>query len=124
MKKLVLVLLAGFLMTPSVMFADKYNCKKVIPISSPFRTPVQYSFTLYLDEDTGDLEITPNDAITGLNITITDNSVTYLNTTVSLSAGQSYTDCLDYLPVGTYILTLSTVDGVIDQYEITVEDDE
>ena len=27
MKKLVLVLLAGFLMTPSVMFADKYNCK-------------------------------------------------------------------------------------------------
>lgn len=110
-------------MTPSVMFADKYNCKKVIPISSPFRTPVQYSFTLYLDEDTGDLEITPNDAITGLNITITDNSVTYLNTTVSLSAGQSYTDCLDYLPVGTYILTLSTADGVIDQYEITVEDD-
>lgn len=123
MKKLVLVLLAGFLMTPSVMFADKYNCKKVIPISSPVRTPNQCSFTLYLDEDTGDLEITPNDAITGLNITITGNGVTYLNTTVSLGAGQSYTDCLDYLGVGTYILTLSTADGVIDQYEITVEDD-
>ena len=58
------------------------------------------------------------------NITITGNGVTYLNTTVSLGAGQSYTDCLDYLPVGTYILTLSTADGVIDQYEITVEDDE
>jgi hypothetical protein len=124
MKKLVLVLLAGLLMTPSEMLADKYNSKRVVPISSPIRTPNQYSFTLYLDENTGELEITPNDAITGLNITITGNGVTYLNTTVSLNAGQSYTDCLDYLPVGTYILTLSTADGVIDQYEITVEDDE
>ncbi|MBP5714402.1 MAG: hypothetical protein J6X07_06865 [Prevotella sp.] len=124
MKKLVLVLLAGLLMTPSVMFADKYKSKNILPASSPIRTPSQYSFTLYLDEDTGDLEITPNDAITGLNITITANGVTYLDTTVSLNAGQSYTDCLDYLGVGTYLLTLSTVDGVIEQYEITVEDDE
>ena len=124
MKKLVLVLLAGLLLTPTVMFAEKYNSKKVVLLTPPPRTPSQYSISLYLDEDTGDLEITPNDAITGLNITIADNSVTYLNTTVSLGIGQSYTDCIDYLPVGTYILTLSTVDGVIDQYEITVEDDE
>lgn len=123
MKKLVLVLLAGLLMTPSVMMAEKYKSKRVFPVNSPFRTPVQYLFTVYLDEDTGDLEITPNDAITGLNITITGNGVTYLNTTVSLSANQSFTDCIDYLDEGTYTLTLSTVDGVIDQYEITVEDD-
>lgn len=123
MKKLVLLLLAGLLMTPSQVFADKYNSKEVVLETPPVRTPIQYSFTLCLDEDTGDLEITPNNAITGLNITITDNSVTYLNTTVSLSACQSYTDCLDFLPVGTYILTLSTVDGIIAQYEITVEDD-
>ena len=123
MKKLVLVLLAGLLMTPSEMLADKYNSKKILPFSRPVRTPSEYLISLYLDEDTGDLEITPNDAITGLNITITGNGVTYLDTTVSLSAGQSFTDCLDYLGVGTYILTLSTVDGVIDQYEITVEDD-
>lgn len=123
MKKLVLVLLAGLLLTPSVIFAEKYNSKKVLLASTPVRTPSEYFFNLYLDENTGDLEISPNDAITGLNITITDNSVTYLNTTVSLGIGQSYTDCIDYLPVGTYILTLSTVDGVIEQYEITVEDD-
>ena len=124
MKKLVLLLLAGLLMTPSEMLADKYNSKRVFPVNSPVRTPVEYSFNLYLDENTGDLTITPNDAITGLNITITGNGVTYLDTTVSLNAGQSYTDCLDYLGVGTYLLTLSTADGVIDQYEITVEDDE
>ena len=123
MKKLVLVLLAGLLMTPSEMLADKYNSKRVVPLTPPARTPGQYSFNLFLDEDTGDLTITPSDAIIGLNITITANGVTYLDTTVSLSYGQSYTDCLDYLPVGTYILTLSTVDGIIDQYEITVEDD-
>ena len=123
MKKLVLVLLAGLLMTPSEMLADKYNSKRVVPLSRPVRTPSEYLISLYLDEDTGDLEITPNDAITGLNITITGNEVTYLNTTVSLSANQSFTDCIDYLDEGTYILTLSTGDGVIDQYEITVEDD-
>lgn len=123
MKKLILVLLAGLLLTPSEMFAEKYNCKKMALANSPVRTPSQYYISLYLDEDTGDLVITPNDDITGLNITITGNGVTYLNTTVSLSLGQSYTDCLDYLGVGTYILVLSTIDGVIDQYEITVEDD-
>ena len=46
-----------------------------------------------------------------------------LNTTVSLSAGQSYTDCLGYLGVGTYTLTLSTADGTIYYYEISIEDD-
>lgn len=105
------------------MLADKYNSKKIASVSCPARNPTQYVISLSLDEDTGDLAIWPNYDITGLNITITSNGVTYLNTTVSLSAGQSYTDCLDYLDEGTYILTLSTADGVIDQYEITVEDD-
>lgn len=123
MKKLVLVLLAGLLLTPSEMFADKYKSKQMGLANSPVRTPSQYYITLYLDEESGDLYITPYSDITDLNITITGNGVTYLNTTVSLSAGQSYTDCLDYLGVGTYILTLSTIDGIIDQYEITVEDD-
>ena len=123
MKKLVLLLLAGLLLAPSEMLADKYNSKRLVLVPHHPKSPIQCSISLYLDEETGDLAITPNYNITDLNITITANGVTYLNTTVSLSAGQSYTDCLDYLPVGTYILTLSTVDGIIDQYEITVEDD-
>ena len=121
MKKVFLVLLVGLLLAPSEVFADKYNSKKVLPAS---HTPKSESvINLYLDYNTGDLAITPNYAITGLNISITANSVTYLDTTVSLGAGQSYTDCLSFLNVGTYILTLSTADGIIDQYEITVEDD-
>ena len=123
MKKLVLLLLAGLLLAPSEMFADKYNSKNVGSASHPSRNPEQLLFDLYLDENTGDLVITPNYAVTGLNITITGNGVTYLDTTVALTAGQSYTDSLAGYSIGTYILTLSTADGVVAQYEITVEPD-
>lgn len=123
MKKLVLLLLAGLLMTPSVMLADKYYSRRVFPVTPPPRTPAQYSINLYLNENTGYLAITPNDLTTWLNITITGNGITYLNTTIWQPLGQSYTDYLDYLPVGTYLLNLSTVDGLVDQYEITVEPD-
>lgn len=123
MKKIVLVLLAGLLMTPSVILAEKYNSKRIFPFSSPIRIPNLYSFTLFLGQNTGDLVIASANDVIGLNINITGNGVTYLNTTVSLTSGDSYTDCLDYLPIGTYMLTLSTAFGVIDQYEITVEAD-
>lgn len=123
MKKLVLLLLAGLLLAPLEMFADKYNCKKVGAATPPPRSPELLVINLYLDENTGDLVITPNYAVTGLNITITGNGVTYLDTTVALTAGQSYTDSLAGYSIGTYILTLSTADGVVAQYEITVEPD-
>lgn len=123
MKKLVLLLLAGLLLAPSEMFADKYNSKRVLPASHPPRNPELLLFDLYLDESTGYLAITPNNSVTELNITITGNGVTYLDTTVALAAGQSYTDTLAGYSVGTYILTLSTADGVVAQYEITVEPD-
>lgn len=123
MKKLVLLLLAGLLLAPSEMFADKYKSKKIASITTPPRSPEQLLFDLYLDENTGDLVITPNYAVTGLNITITGNGVTYLDTTVALTAGQSYIDSLAGYSIGTYILTLSTADGVVAQYEITVEPD-
>ena len=123
MKKLVLLLLAGLLLAPSEMFADKYNSKYVGSASRPGRSQNQNLIYLYLDENTGDLAITPNYDITGLDITITGNGVTYLDTTVALTAGQSYTDSLAGYSVGTYLLTLSTADGVVAQYVITVEPD-
>lgn len=123
MKKLVLLLLAGLLLAPVEMFADKYNCKQVGSASHHGRNLNQNSINLYLDENTGDLVITPNNAVTDLNITIVGNGVTYLDTTVALTAGQSYVDSLAGYSIGTYILTLSTADGVVAQYEITVEPD-
>ena len=124
MKKLFFTLLLGLFLLPSQVFADHYECKKLKPLPHfPIKGVPQCQFACIIDYNTGDLAITPNYAVTGLNISITANSVTYLDTTVSLGAGQSYTDCLSFLSVGTYILTLSTADGIIDQYEITVEDD-
>ena len=121
MKKLFIVLFAGMILAPSAMFADKYNSKKVVLLPHHIRMPALYFISFYLDEDTGDMSISPNYDITGLEITITGNGVTYLDTTVSLNAGQVYLDCLDYLDEGEYTLTLSTANGVIDQYTITVE---
>ena len=111
----------GLLLMPSNVWSKKYHRDRHSSSEIPMRTP-EY-FCVDVIENTGDMYLTPYDAITGLNITLTGSGVTYINTTVSLNAGQSFTDCLDYLSEGTYILTLSTIDGVIDQYEITVEDD-
>lgn len=124
MKKLIMILMMGMMMFPMMADAKVYKGTKMDqPTHFPTKTPSLYNIGVYVDEESGDLYITPYSDITGLNITVTGNGVTYLNTTVSLSSGQSYTDCLNYLGVGTYILTLSTIDGIIDQYEITVEDD-
>jgi hypothetical protein len=124
MKKVIVILLMGIIGVPSTSFAKSYDLEVMENLPGiPIKMPSLYNIGVYLDSETGYLAITPNNNITGLNITITGNGMTYLNTTVSLSTGQSYTDCLDYLSAGTYILTLSTADGVIDQYEITVEDD-
>ena len=101
MKKLVLLLLAGLLLTPSEMLADKYHSNKVPFTHHHGRSQDQYCIGFYLNENTGYLAITPSTNITGLTITLTGNGVTYVNTTVSLSAGQSYTNCLDFLPLGT-----------------------
>lgn len=123
MKKLMLLLCAGLFIAPAKMIAEKYNSKKVVLASHPIRTPALYFISMDLDENTGDLYIWPNYNISGLEITITANGVTYLDTTVSLAAGQAYADSLAGYALGEYTLTLSTADGVIDQYLITVEPD-
>ena len=124
MKKVLLSLLMGLFLSPLQIFADHYDYNELHPDPKPpARSPALYQVAFDLDYNTGDLAICPNYDITGLNITIVRNGVTYLNTTVALAAGQSYTDSLAGYDEGTYILTLSTADGVIAQYQITVEDD-
>ena len=124
MKKLLFTFLIGFFLSPLQIFADHYDYDEMQPVPSPpLRSPIVYQVVFDLDYYTGDLSIYAVNDITGLNITIVRNGVTYLNTTVALSAGQSYNNSMAGYDEGTYILTLSTVDGVIAQYQITVEDD-
>jgi hypothetical protein len=124
MKRLLLSLLMGLVLSPLQIIADHYPYDKVMPLPDPpLRSPARYQVAFDLDYNTGDLYVTPNYDLTGLTITLTGGGATYINTTVSLTAGQSYTDTLAGYDEGTYILTLSTADGVIAQYEITVEAD-
>lgn len=124
MKKLLFAFLVGFFLSPLQIFADHYDYDELMPFPDPpLRNPTLYQVDFDLDYYTGDLSIYAANGITGLNITIVRNGVTYLNTTVALAAGQSYNDSMTGYDEGTYILTLSTVDGVIAQYQITVEDD-
>ena len=125
MKKLLITLVMGMLLCPATVDAKYYKVKHGNNYEGQvIRTPALYRIGVSVDSESGDLYVCPNYDITWLEISITGNGVTYLDTTVSLAAGQVYTDCLDYLDEGTYTLTLSNSDGnVIAQYEITVEDD-
>lgn len=124
MKKVLLSLLMGLVLSPLQIFADHYPYDELKPFPKPpLKSPVVSQVAFDLDYNTGDLTICPNYDITGLTITLTGNGVTYINTTVALSAGQSYTDSLAGYDEGTYILTLSTSSGIIAQYQITVEAD-
>lgn len=124
MKKIITALFLGTILYPLNMAADHYKIKKGnLNPNYPIKAPVKYHISVSVDEETGDLFVSPNYNITGLQITITRNGMTYLDTIISLVAGQAYTDCLDFLDEGFYTLTLSTVDGVISTYNVTVEHD-
>lgn len=124
MKKLFLVLMIGLFLSPLQMFADHYECDQLMPFPEfPVKGPVFSQAPFSLNKNNGDFIITPNFNISELYISIAREGVTYLYTTVSLNAGQSYTNSFAGYDVGTYILTMSTSDGVIAQYEITVEAD-
>ena len=121
MKKLMFTLLMGLFLSPLQIFADHYPYDELKPFPNPpLRSPALYQVAFDLDYYTGDLSVYAENDITGLTITLTGNGVTYINTTVALNSGQSYTDSLAGYDEGTYILTLSTADGVIAQYQITV----
>ena len=123
MKRVMFALMMGLFMCPLVMDAKVYKKSQIDIQGLPHRSPALYQIGVYVDSESGDLYISPNYDVTGLQITLVGNGVTYLNTTVSLSAGQVFADNLDFLDEGTYTLTLSTSAGVISQYTITVEDE-
>ena len=124
MKKLLFTLLMGLFLSPLQTFADHYDYDELMTDPPPpARSQVPFQIIFNLDYDTGDLTITPVINITDMTITLTGYGVTYINTTISLNALQSYTNCLNFLSVGTYYLTVSTANGVIKQYKIKVEPD-
>lgn len=121
MKKLLFTLLMGLFMSPLQLFADHYPYEEMMPYPGPPpRSPIVHQVVFDLDYYTGDMAVYAMTDITDLNITIAKSGVTYLNTTVALCAGQSYTDSLAGYAEGSYTLILSTNDGVIALYKISV----
>ena len=116
-------MIMGLLLFPQEIEAKHYRIRKCNEIPYlPIRTPFFYQIDASVDYMTGDLYISPNFNTTNLHITITANVVTYYNTTVSLTAGQIYTDSLTFLDEGIYLMNLSVGNILFSQYEVTVED--
>lgn len=123
MKKILIALLMGMMLCPAIVDAKAYKVKKG---SDYYEQPIRSlnHISVIVMRTTGNMTICPNYNITGLQITIESSGVTYYDTTVSLSAGQAYHDCLDFLEVGEYTMILKNSDDeVIDLYTVTVEDD-
>jgi len=124
MKKFIIALLMGLFLFPLGIDAKKYKIKKADQsFELPIKSQVQDQIGVNVNTHTGDLFICPNYSITGLQVRISAYGVTFMNITLSLDAWEVYTDNISFLAAGTYTMTLSTVNEIIDEYDVIVEDD-
>ena len=111
MKKIIYLLLVGFLMIPSVMNAERnYSKEGVKPSDFPTKSPV--SLTMYFIGNVGNVEMT-----------ISQNGTVIDYDCFAGSNGGTETYSFASYAVGEYLLTLETENGSVSQYIITVEDD-
>lgn len=122
MRKVLLSMLMGLLLIPTVAFADHYKSNKVYPHQQPpVRTP--YFINAEIDSETGAFLILANYDISCLYVTIEQNGIVLDSFSQSLYSGVPATYNFAGYSTGEYIVTLFTADGMIAQYCITVEED-
>ena len=97
MKKIVMFLLMGMLMVPSEVYSKLYYRERHVRLHMPTRIPSLYDVNVYVDSETGDLEITSANYVIGLNINITGNGMTYLNSGLFLNGDRTNGTCWAYL---------------------------
>ena len=104
MKKIILLLLAGFMMFPPVVNAKKYEGPtRQEDGEGPVRTLDTSYVNLTLNKTTGLLTMYFIGNVGNVEMTISQNGTV--------------------IDVGEYLLTLETENGSVSQYIITVEDD-
>lgn len=115
----------GLLFVPMELFADTYECDKVIPADDepPVRSPETNSVFAWINSETGEFSVCANYDITCLYVTVEQNNVVLDSFSRPVSNGVPVTYDFSVYPTGEYLVTLSTVDGVISQYCVTVEHD-
>jgi hypothetical protein len=122
MKKLLFLLLMGLFLLPSESFADHYESNKLAPHNGiPVKSPVYVN--AWIDSETGVFSILANYDITCLYVTIEQNNVVLDSFSQPLYNGVPAIYNFAGYNTGEYIVTLSTVDGMIAQYLVTVEED-
>lgn len=122
MKRLLITMLMGLILVPIEMYAGHYRSNKLYPYQeSPVRTP--YFVDAEIDSGTGVFSILANYDIACLYVTIEQNDVVLDSFSQPLYNGVPATYNFADYSTGEYIVTLSTVDGVIAQYCVTISDD-
>ena len=121
MKKILFLLLMGLFLLPSESFADYYESQEELPANPfPVKTPALYYVNAWIDSETGVFSICSNDDIACLYVTIEQNSVLLDSFSQPLYNGVPATYNFSTYNTGEYIVTLSTVDGMLAQYRVKV----
>lgn len=124
MRKTLFMLLMGLFLLPSQSFAEYYEMDEEIPPKPfPFKAPTTYLISAWINSETGVFSILANYDIACLYVTIEQNDVVLDSISQPLYNGVPATYNFAGYSIGEYIVTLSTVDGVIARYRITVTDD-
>ncbi len=114
----------GLFLLPSESFADHYESDKLTPHNNfPVKTPAMYYVNASIDSETGVFSILANYDIACLYVTIEQNGVVLDSFSQPLYNGIPAIYNFAGYSTGEYIVTLSTVDGMIAQYLVTVEED-
>ena len=122
MKKLLFLLLMGLFLLPSESFADYYESEEEFPSSEiPLRMPSLVNG--WINSTTGVFSICSKYDIACLYVTIEQNNVVLDSFSQPLYTGVPATYNFSTYNTGEYILTLSTVDGMIARYRVKVVKD-
>lgn len=124
MKRILLLLLIGFMMYPSSMDAKTYKGKtRQEDCQGPVRTPDASYVSITLNETTGLLTMYFYGDVGNVEMTISQNGSVIDYDIIAGSNGGTATYSFSSYAVGEYLLILETSSGSITQYIITVEDD-
>lgn len=124
MKRILLLLLIGFMMYPSSMDAKTYKGKtRQEDCQGPVRTPDASYVSITLNETTGLLTMYFYGDVGNVEMTISQNGSVIDYDIIAGSNGGTATYSFASYAVGEYLLTLETASGFVTQYIINVEDD-
>lgn len=122
MKKVFLSVLMGLMFMPMELLADHYESDRLSPqLQIPVKSPNLVN--AWIDSETGEFFICANYDITCLYVSVQQNGVVLDSFSRPLSNGIPVSYDFSGYSTGEYIVTLSTVDGVLSQYLVTVVHD-